>query len=180
MATKEKLFQRWPVHSAQVRSRLKVPHDYRPWTPVATLSNVPKHTPRVIELLDIGFIHVQKEAQRLAHLKRNPIAYEPKALLKGYWADFSQAVQRKPFGPLGTLHTGSWLYSYEFDVGVPGIGHVALQGFPSNLDFSVFGEDLAAQHSAARKLMGESFSMPVAAQIVTAAFLTPGAPWWKQ
>ena len=171
-------FKKWVVHSAQVRSKLKVPHDWMPWSDVSELHGIPNTSRRAIELLNIGYIIVLKEAQRQATLKRNPKPYRPELLSRGFFADISQAVQRKPFGPLSTLHTNSWWYSYEHDIVLPGLVHVALNGFPSNLEWGVFGDTPQQQGCAARRLMGESFSLPVAATVVMAAFMTHGAPWW--
>lgn len=176
--SRDQLFQKWTVHSAQVRSKLKVPHDWNPWTPNAELHCVPTHNKRVMQMLDIGYIQVLKEAQRQAGLKRNPKPYRPDLLVKDFWCDVSQAVQRKPYGPLATLHTNSWWYSYEHDILLPGLAHVAFHGFPSNMDWSDFGTE-AQQNSAARHLMGESFSLPTASTVLMSLFLVRGAPWWE-
>ena len=175
--SKEQSLRRWNVHSAQMRSKLRVPDDFRPWTTTASLHGVPP-VPRVRELLDLGYILVLKEAQRKALAKRNPVPYDPTAMLQGYWADLSQAVQRRPFGGLPTSHTHSFFYSYPAYLVLPGMAHSALHGFPQSLDWSCFGASAAAQSAAARQLVGEAWSVPCGAQAMVAAFLTSRAPWW--
>jgi hypothetical protein len=171
--------QKWKVHSAQTRSKMKVPHDFRPWAQIAHFHGVPSGSERARELIEVGYVHVDKEAQRRANFKKNPQAYKPGTLIQGFWCDISQAVQRKPFGSLGVLHTNAWFYSYEHDIVLPGLFHVALNGFPSDLNWSMFGHSAISQHAAARQLMGESFSLPCGAQALTAAMLTKKAPWWE-
>jgi hypothetical protein len=172
------VFKKWAVNSAQMRAKMKVAHDWFPWTLSAKLHGVPPKCKRVRELIDIGYIIADREAQRLAKRRRCPLQYEPDNLKCGYWADIGQAVQRRPFGKLMTLHTNSWLYNYEFDAILPGIAHAPLQGYPLNLKWECLGETHQEQNAGARHLMGEAFSLPCAAQAILSAFLLPAAPWW--
>lgn len=168
---------KWQVHSAQTRSKLKAPNDWNPLTPTSSvIGNLPA---RVGELMNVGLIHADKEAQRLAMLKRNPRPYSSEKVKHGLFADLSQSVQRRPFGNVSTLHTNSLVYSYEHDLVLPALSHPLLHGYPHCLKWDIFG-DSRSQAAAARHLIGESWSLPVGAQVLTAALLTPQAPWWRQ
>ena len=171
-------FAKWSTHSAKMRSRMKTPADYRPWSSKAKLHGIPANARRAREEIELGYIHTDREAQRKARLKRNPVPYRPESIPKSLWCDFSQAVQRRPFGPLGTLTTSSWLYSYEQDVVIPGAAHLALHGYPKAVDLSAFGDAAEKRNSLARALMGESFALPSGAVALVCALLVQGAPWW--
>ena len=174
----EHVFRKWHSHSVKERSRLGMPHDQRPWTSHAALCGVPQ-LDRVRDLLDVGYYRVLREAQLAALRKNNVQRYDPEALKATLWTDCSQAVQRKPIGPLHALHCNSYVYSHAQDLVIPGVGHFHLHGYP-RVDLSMFGDSDKDHAAAARQLMGESFSLPSGSQVLLAAILTARAPWWQQ
>ena len=96
------------------------------------------------------------------------------------YADLSQATQRSAVRRgIGCLHNNAWVYSYEKDVVFPGLAYTRLHGYPTNLDWSCFGDDPAKVAIAARALMGSSYSLPSAAHAIAPAVLTLRAPWWQ-
>ena len=167
---------RWPFHTTSMRTKLKAPDDYHPWTSTASLHGVPSRSQRVRELLDIGYIKFLRQAQLEASSGK---PYDEKAVKRGLWSDCSQGVQRSPFGSFPTLTCSSYLYTYEYDLLLPGTAHMAAQGYPSTASLECFG-NISSQCCAARHLMGEAFCLPSAAQALLAAFLLPGAPWWHR
>jgi hypothetical protein len=167
-------FKKWETHTAAMRAKLKASADFNPWSARHDISGLPS---RVQQVINVGFIAQDNEALRKAARKRCPVVYKPDTIKNGLYCDLSQAVQRRPWGSMGTLLTGSTIYSYQHDVVIPGLAHPLMHGFPTSVDFSVFGEH-RLQVSAARRLTGESFSLPVAAQVIAAALYTPTAPWW--
>lgn len=166
---------KWPEHCAIVRSKLQAPADWRPWTSQHQMLGVPTHLPRVLEVLDLGWIRTLRGAQKQARRKKDLVQCDHDTLRKGLWCDMSQAAQRNPIGGIPTLHQNAWLYSFEMDVVVPGEAHPLFHGYPTNLCWDAFGD---SRQTAARHLIGESYSLPCAAAVFLAAFMTEGAPWW--
>ena len=188
-------FSTWRKYSITARGRFEVLADYCPWTQDHRMDGVPK-LPRLLELLDLGYITEEKKVQRLQRnaerdrKRRRNSRSEPSSphaepepeqnLEKDLYADISQGTQRNSVRKgIGCLHTNAWVYSYEKDVVLPSMTYTRLHGYPTNLDWSCFGDDPATVANAARILMGSSYSLPSAAHAIAPAVLTLRAPWWE-
>ena len=93
-----------------------------------------------------------------------------------FYADYSQQVDRKPWGVAPPcLTTSTALYSYKADAVVTGTGLLALQGMAVS--------DVPALTSLSDKdktdLAGEAMFVPNVATILLAVFLNPESPWWS-
>ncbi len=158
-------FARWQTHSAKMRGSLRLPADSRPWTGrVAFTAGGSYLTPRQLDVLDCAWA-----SRRTEFPNKNT-----KQLAQGFWANVSQAVQRRPWGDMpATLCRGTVLYSFEHDVVLTGFAHLRLLGWP----VSTPSRDQFTS-SEVRDMAGEGFSVPIAALILHSAFCLPGAPWW--
>ena len=81
--------------------------DKKPWTDFARCQGI--STPRQKELLDIGFLTswASRRSRQEPCSKRD--------IIEGLFVDVSQAIDRKPWGPLRTVCGGSQVYSYQKD-----------------------------------------------------------------
>lgn len=93
-----------------------------------------------------------------------------------FFADYSQQVDRKPWGVTPPcLTTSTALYSYEADAVVTGTGLLVLQGM-SVSDVPVLAN---LTDSDKTDLAGEAMFIPNLATILLAVFLNPESPWWS-
>jgi hypothetical protein len=164
---------RWRCHSNELRTKLGVSATFQPWTSqLRELVGVPRHLPRILDLLDIAWIVALKNNQKLP-----PDTRMTESQLKvGYFVDISQGVNRKPWyrDYLPTLTQSTVLYSFEFDFVLAGRTHLHLQGFPA--DIQVAG----LSNEQCRLLAGEAWSLPGMAPAFYAYFLASQGPWWGQ
>ncbi len=89
--------EEWKQYSAKMRDEMGVSAKYAPWTqkPGILLRGVP-HVPRYLDVLDMAWISRRKKCPQLS---------EDEARM-GFYADFSSAVQRSPWGSARTLTQG--------------------------------------------------------------------------
>ena len=74
-----------------------------------------------------------------------------------------------------TMTTSATLYSYEADAVLSGAAMLKAVGWPAGyMPAEAFSETVL------RSLAGESFSVPIIAQVSFAIYLCPSAPWWKR
>jgi len=163
------VYQDWRKSSANVRSTIGVSADFRGWSsrPDISLIGIPK-TPRVLDLLDIGW------AIQLAKFGP-PGSVTSTQARRGLWANVTQTVQRKPFGPPGCLATHSLWYSYEHDFTIDGQDALRLQGFP-------LGSAPKSSFTNAQlfDLAGEGFHAASVGSFLYAFLLNPYGPWWER
>ena len=163
---KSKLTQ-WKKHTAHLRSqRGFAAHGddgAHPWTSNHKMSGVPDND-RFRDCIDVGYLLARQS---------NP-GLDSDDLVRGYWCDYSQAVQTKPFfrETLATTATSSAYYSYEHDLALPALTHLRLLGWPRS-----FGSSCTS--NAIRSLAGEAVSIPIWSQILFIHYCNPWAPWWQ-
>ena len=90
-----------------------------------------------------------------------------------YFANVSQGVQGRPWGPARTLTTKSEIFSYEYDGVLSGYAHMKAQGWPDQVCLEDFTE---AEKYA---LAGAGMSAPCVAMVLAAYYANPVAPWWS-
>ena len=152
-------FARWKVHGAKIRDELGMPANACPWTTRADVNfGGYQMTERQRNLLDCAWG---------ARRRQLPDTVSTEDMLKGWWCNVTQSVQRKPWSatpPTPCRQTRA--YSFEHDVVVTGFAHMMFLGWPrifaSNSEFS--SQDL-------HDLSGEAFSVPIAALFSHAFFL---------
>ena len=162
-------FFKWPSYSAKVRSELGVCGDFAPWTslPSIKLHGVPRHCARVIDLINVSWIDVLTQNNRIPACDRTPAS----SLTTNLFVDISQAVQRRPWKKgIRTIVKNSLLYSFEADCVFSAAMLLRLHGFP-NIETEL-------SHSQLQGLAGESWSLPCMATAFYAFVLNGRAPWW--
>ncbi len=98
--------EEWNHLSKTTRFRMSMEERSTPWTPEHALSGLNRKKPRCLDLADVGY---------WAYLLATPCASDRKKNPR-WFADLSQGVQRKPWGPvLPCLNQDSIPYSYELD-----------------------------------------------------------------
>lgn len=158
----------WKSKCAKFRDLHKMPAGTAPWT---TRTGVRLRgllgSARQRELLDIIFI---REQQRLPKLTT-------RELVKGLYANVSQCVTRMPSsrGHLPTPTTNSCVYSYEFDCVLSSEAAARGMGWPTG-----FCPREVLSPTQLRSLVGESFSVPIIAQLSYIMYMNPHGPWWQQ
>ena len=99
------VYAKWKVHSACVRSALNLPGKSSPWTARGdvTLHGLGRPSARVLDVLDVAW-----------SCRRNsmPGTATSEDLKRGFWANVSQAVQRRPWGPLPLACKITIMYSF--------------------------------------------------------------------
>jgi hypothetical protein len=163
---KESLYAKWRSHSAKVRHGLQVSANYSPRTkrtPKPMLKGLAS-TERVVDLINVAWAERLKESPSLTDAEKK----------SGYFANVSQAVQRRPWGRMGTLCTSGIFYSYEHDLVLSGYHMCRLHGVPMGTGIS----SVFSSHQL-RDLAGESFSLPCITTAVLPYYCNPWAPWWK-
>ena len=163
-------FAKWQSHSAVIRASLQVTKEFAPWTsaPHVRLHGVPRKCKRIVDLIDVCYIDALTKNMAKPEDQRLTTA----DIVRGLFADCSQAVQRKPWGYcVKTIHTNTLLYSFEADCVLSSKMCLRLHGFPHHIDSDNSDCQLKA-------LAGESWSLPCAATAFYAYALTCDAPWW--
>jgi hypothetical protein len=160
-------FARWNSHSAAVRAKHKLPKNSSPWTsrPQTQLRGV-SSSARVEDTLNVAF-----------SIARNNMPPESKTsdVVKDLFCDFSQGIQRRPWGAMKTFCTSSMPYSFEGNRLISGYGGLRALGWPEScLD------PAKTSMTMARDLCGDAFSLPNAAQVMFAVYGNPHAPWWRK
>jgi hypothetical protein len=89
----------WQKHCAKFREELGVPSDYRPWSSKegVTLRGVPRR-PRYLECIELAWI------DRVKRFRASGLDVAQAHI--GFYVDFSQAAQRRPWGSAKTLMQG--------------------------------------------------------------------------
>ena len=132
----------------------------------------------------------RKDALRAkAHGK--PFHYYKLEIMRGLQVDASQAIQRGFNGGRPTcLAQSILLHLYKYDLLLPGTAHALISGYPRGLDFTRGGtgqpkrahgkqsNEYEQASRNARRLVGESYSLPAAAVAHMLLFLVKAAPWW--
>jgi hypothetical protein len=160
-------FANWRARSAEMRYHHGLSADASPYTQLAgvQLRGVPR-CDRVHDLLNVAF---------MLRRDRNPNV-PIKDLLCNFWANPSQNIARKPWSDHpATLTQSAELYSFEHDAVLSGHAHLRGMGFPTNMAPIGFMSEYAL-----RQLAGEAYSVPVMSLLLSAVFMIPDAPWWKQ
>ena len=127
------------------------------------LDGVPQ-APRVLDVLDCAWAH------RLATHPRDATSAQ---LARGFWANPSQAVQRRPWGTPGCLTSSAVWYSFEKDTALDAEDCLRIQGLPTRIQRHGLSE------AEAKNLAGEAFSCPVATMFTAAWYYLPWGAWWE-
>jgi hypothetical protein len=95
--------------------------------------------------------------------------------LRGFYADVSQGILRKPWGAFRTMTCSSLVYDFDRDQAVTPLELLALQGMP------VEAVRLAPQQkvSSFGRLAGQGMFLPDLGMVMLAYVCNPFAPWWK-
>jgi hypothetical protein len=160
------MFKEWRKHSGKVRSALGFSSSFSGWTDQqgTSLHGFPV-SDRAYDVLDCAWA---------SQLKKYPQTTPAAEMKRDFWANASQAVQRKPWGPERTFTTRSVWYSFEKDTTLDGSDLLRLAGLPAQLDTSGLSDaDL-------RDLAGESFSCPIITALCTSFYYLPWGKWWLQ
>ena len=140
-----------------------------------TLRGVPKGQPRMLSVIDTAFNVMRKQLGPLA---------SSADVAKSAWVDISQASHRRPWtgkkhragyhGPCRTATTSSWLYSFESDAVLSGMGQLRALGAPDKCaPPSRFSE------ADCRALSGEMYPVCHITILLSSYYCNPFAPWWK-
>jgi len=145
-----------------MRSRFNMASTYNPWTQPSgkappKLTGTSKN-PRVLDVLNISW------GSRKPALRGFP-----------WWTDWSQMVDRKPWGTtVPCLTKSSRLYSFGDDESIGATSMLALQGWPMK---EVVTSSL--KESELAEIAGEGMFLPNVATILMALYLSPTSPWWS-
>ncbi len=141
--------------------------NYSGWTslPGVTLSGLPA-LDRVKDVVDVAWG---------VRVKQFPAATTRKEMMKGWWCNASQAVQREPWCEGGgAVTTSSMWYSYERDCAFDALDGLRIHGMPSLLKLQGLSE------RELRDLAGEGFSVPISTVFCSAFYYLPWANLWCQ
>jgi hypothetical protein len=95
---KKSYLLKWPMHSNSERERLGVPRDYKPWsTRRDTNSLGVPDCKRMRDVLEVAWA---------ARLKEMPLSSDEDRR-RGYYANLTQAVQRRAWGGMHTMLQGT-------------------------------------------------------------------------
>ena len=158
----------WRVQSASLRETLGVSAEYSPWSQTARLLGIPRGE-RARDLLDIAYI------DRMSKVRPGTSTQEA---LRGFWADSSQAVARRPWGlSCACMTTESVHYSFSHDFALSGYDQLRLQGY--HIGSAPRSGSWALSNAQLKNLAGEAFCAPVAAMVCYAYWLNPQGVWWQ-
>ena len=165
---KDKRYATWKQRSVDMRTKLVMSADARPWTslPFVSLHGLPR-TCRISDAVDICF--------REASIKKGTV--EVAEVRKGLWCNPSQNIGlfcKAHIGHPGTWCKSSTWYSYEFDCTLSGQAQLQMLGWGSGCaPMDLFSE------SETRSLSGDGFSVAVACVVSGCMWLNPHGPWWS-
>ena len=140
-----------------------------------TLRGVPKGQPRMLAAIDTAFNVMRK------HL--GPLASSAD-VAKSAWVDISKPPHQTPWtgktrragyhGPCRSATAWSWLYSFESDAVLSGMGQLRALGAPDECaPQSKFTE------KECRDLSGEMYPVCHITILLSSYYCNPFAPWWK-
>ena len=162
------VYAKWQVHSARVRSALNLRGKSSPWTARGdvTLHGLGRPSARVLDVLDVAW-----------SCRRNsmPGTATSEDLKRGFWANVSQAVQRRPWGPPPVACKSTIMYSFAEDRLLSGHGQLRAMGCPNGC-----APREAFSEGQMRCLSGEQFSVPIICMLSFAFYCNPYADWWRQ
>jgi len=99
---------KWEQQAKALRQELPSDlSDKKPWTDFARCQGISTHRQR--ELLDLAFLTT------LSSRRSRGEPCSKRDIIEGLFVDVSQAIDRKPWGPLRTVCGGSQVYSYQKD-----------------------------------------------------------------
>ncbi len=156
----------WRCHSAKVRDELGKSAAFSGWTslPTTKMHGLPP-TPRNLDILDCAWAHRLSQASPDATVA---------SLVKDFWANPSQGVQRHPWTTGGGVLTPrSIWYSFEKDSCLDAVDFLRLQGLPTRVDTTTLSD------SELRDLAGDGYPCPLIAMAFLALYYQPLAVWWS-
>ena len=160
--------QSWRNQGSDYRESCNWPGDYAPLGSRPNIVSAKALTPRAMDIVHLGW------ATRLRwNASQQPRLTEDE-LMKDFFSDFSQSLQRKPWGNVSCLKRSSKYDSYEYDAVLRGEHHLRIQGFPKRL---LLGD---MPDSSLRDLAGESFAARSVGAVFWAFFVIRSMPWWQQ
>ncbi len=149
----------WLDKHAQVRAKLGVGPNYRPWSRHSPKCSGVSPTNRAIDAIDLAW------ASRPLSQRTLP-----------FYVDVSQCPSRGRWGPgLRTSMQNTRWYSYELDRLLLPDEMAFLMGLPiEELDLSEFTQTQLYER------VGEAMFAPCVATVLMAVFMNPHAPWWAR
>lgn len=167
ICTENKDYSKWKQNTAKVRTSFNLPGDSAPWTrrKQFTIAGC-RPSERQRQIIDVAF-----------SVRRNTMPESTTAeVAKGFWANVSQAIQRKPWAThLGSLTRGSVHYSFEHDLVLSGHLQLRAMGIPAHTAPTAEFSDREL-----RSLSGEMFSAPIVSLFTYAFYCCKDAPWWQR
>ena len=159
-------YARWKAHSAMMRHKLGLAADAKPWTGRRGVTcGGYRLTERQADVLDVAW------ASRRSMMPENTTSDQ---LRENWWANLSQAVQRKPWSEVVHTTCRSGIeYSFQADTILTGFAQMQILGHPQNFANS---EDFSSRELY--ELAGEGYSIPICSLFLHAFFCNPHAPWW--
>jgi hypothetical protein len=150
---------KWKDRAIDMRSRLGMSPEYRPWTSEVPMKGLPL-TARTIESLDIGW------GARPVEDRTFP-----------WYCDLNPDIGRTPYGPkICALLTTSRIYDYRRRQLVLPPEAMLLHGMPGKS----FVYPASLTSSSLYHMVGESMNSISIGSVLVAIFLNPLAPWWGQ
>ena len=154
----------WRARSAELRTALGLPGASTPWTRRSAGGLGFQLPPRQADILDVAF-SARRDARPGAPLRE---------ITKDFWADLSQAVERRPWGPLRTICRNTLWYSFEHNCILSGHAHMLMMGMPRGTAPTALFKDVDL-----RNMAGEMFSIPIVTMLSFAFYCWPEAEWWR-